>query len=91
MLFISVAICIWVAWCFKNDSFPFLWPIKFVRVVVSVFFGTFYIASINIFLTASECVPKHGTWIHHIWEEGEAVEGIGYEFHGASEQPLSNL
>lgn len=33
----------WVAWCFKNDNFPYLWPIKFVRVVVSFFFGTFYV------------------------------------------------
>ena len=31
ILYLSVAICAWVAWCFKNDSFPFLWPIKFVR------------------------------------------------------------
>jgi hypothetical protein len=57
MLYLSVAICVWVAWCFKNDSFPFLWPIKFVRVVVSVFVGTLYIASINIFLTVAQCVP----------------------------------
>lgn len=61
MLYLSVGICVWVAWCFKNDNFPFLWPIKFVRVVVSIFFGTFYIASINIFLTAAECVPPHHT------------------------------
>jgi len=75
MLFISVGTCAWVAWCFKNDSFPFLWPVKFVRVVVSVFFGTFYIAAINIFLTAAECVPYHGSLEHHIWHLGEAVPG----------------
>ncbi|GAX73194.1 hypothetical protein CEUSTIGMA_g647.t1 [Chlamydomonas eustigma] len=57
MLYLSVATCVWVAWSFKNDSFPFLWPIKFVRVVVSVFVGTLYIASINIFLTVAQCVP----------------------------------
>lgn len=83
MLYLSVGICVWVAWCFKNDSFPYLWPIKFVRIVASIFFGTFYIASINIFLTMAECVPPAGVQsnitisegttsdsalVHHIWE-----------------------
>jgi hypothetical protein len=61
MLYLSVGICVWVAWCFKNDSFPFLWPIKFVRIVASIFFGTFYIASINIFFTMAECVPPYSS------------------------------
>lgn len=73
MLFISVSICVWVAWCFKNDSFPFLWPIKFVRVVVSFFFGMFYIAALNIYLVMLECEPDKysGHWVHHVWHVGE--------------------
>lgn len=67
MLAISVAVCIWVAWCFKNDSFPFLWPIKFVRVVVSFFFGMFYIAALNVYLVMLECAPYNGVWEHHAW------------------------
>ncbi len=70
MLFISVAICVWVAWCFKNDSFAFLWPIKFVRVVASLFFGMFYIAALNIYLVMIECAPEHGTWYQHVWHKG---------------------
>ncbi|KAG2422329.1 hypothetical protein HXX76_016114 [Chlamydomonas incerta] len=67
MLYVCIAICVWVAWCFKNDSFPFLWPIKFVRVVASLFFGMFYIAALNIFLVILECAPDHGVWVQHIW------------------------
>ncbi len=67
MLYVCIAICVWVAWCFKNDSFPFLWPIKFVRVVASLFFGMFYIAALNIFLVILECAPEHGVWVQHIW------------------------
>ncbi|PNW87648.1 hypothetical protein CHLRE_02g142166v5 [Chlamydomonas reinhardtii] len=67
MLYVCIAICVWVAWCFKNDSFPFLWPIKFVRVVASLFFGMFYIAALNIFLVILECAPDHGVWAQHIW------------------------
>jgi hypothetical protein len=70
-LFISVGICIWVGWCFKNDSFPFLWPIKVARVVVSVFVSMFYIASLNIFLIACQCNKEDGRWIHMIWGLGK--------------------
>lgn len=54
-LFFSVALCVYVAWCFKNNNFPFVWPIKMLRIVISLFFGMFYIVSLNIFLTALEC------------------------------------
>lgn len=64
----SVAICVWVAWCFINDSFPFLWPIQVLRVVVSVFINVFYIAALNIFLISFQCrQDKLGVWIHNIY------------------------
>lgn len=71
MLFVSVALCFWVAWCFKNDTFPFLWPIKFLRVVVSLFFGMLYIAALNIFLSNLECYDKYGNgvWYHHMFKD----------------------
>lgn len=75
MLYVCIAICVWVAWCFKNDSFPFLWPIKFVRVVASLFFGMFYIAALNIFLVILECAPDHGVWAQHIWHVREFGNG----------------
>ncbi|KAG2487286.1 hypothetical protein HYH03_014127 [Edaphochlamys debaryana] len=67
MLYLTVGICVWVAWCFKNDSFAFLWPIKFVRVVASLFFGMLYIMALNIFLVLLECAPEHGVWMQHLW------------------------
>lgn len=71
ILFISVAICIWVGWCFMNDNFPFLWPIKVARVVVSLFVTMFYIASLNIFLTACTCWPlPSGKWEHMYFKLG---------------------
>jgi len=56
-LYASVALCVYTAWCFKNNNFPFVWPIKVLRIVISLFFGIFYIVSLNVFLTAVECNP----------------------------------
>lgn len=71
VLFVSVTICIWVGWCFMNDSFPFLWPIKVARVVVSLFVSMFYIASLNVFLMACAC-DKHGdSWKHLVFKLGK--------------------
>ena len=74
-LFAATGICIWVGWCFKNDSFPFLWPIKVARIVVSVFVSMFYIASLNIFLIAMQCQPHTNAagarhWVHLIYHLG---------------------
>ena len=76
VLFTSTGICIWVGWCFKNDSFPFLWPIKVARIVVSLFVSIFYIASLNIFLIAVQCEPEVDAegkrhWMHLIYHIGE--------------------
>lgn len=72
VLFLSVAICVWVGWCFMNDNFPFLWPIKVARLVVSLFVTMFYIASLNIFLTACTCWPlPSGKWKHMYFGLGE--------------------
>lgn len=69
-LFLSVAICVWVGWCFMNDNFPTLWPIKVARVVVSVFVSMFYIAALNIFLIALQCDFLH-TGVHLIYGKRE--------------------
>jgi hypothetical protein len=57
LLFLSLALCAWVGWCFTSDRWPALWPIKVARVVVSVFVSIFYMASLNIFLIALQCSP----------------------------------
>ena len=77
-LFTSTGICIWVGWCFKNDSFPFLWPIKVARIVVSLFVSMFYIASLNIFLIALQCKPEYDDagvkhWMHLIYHLGRPL------------------
>jgi hypothetical protein len=74
ILFISVAICVWVGWCFMNDSFPFLWPIKVARVVVSLFVSMFYLLSLNVFLVACACNKEDdGHWKHLYFKVGESA------------------
>ena len=33
IIVLSITICLWVAYNFKTGTFPFVWPIKFVRLV----------------------------------------------------------
>ncbi|KAG2493479.1 hypothetical protein HYH03_008295 [Edaphochlamys debaryana] len=54
-LAVSIALCVWVGWCFKNDRFPYVWPIKMLRIVVATFFVVFYIGSLAIFMVALSC------------------------------------
>ncbi|KAG2450719.1 hypothetical protein HYH02_004557 [Chlamydomonas schloesseri] len=54
-LAISIMLCVWVGWCFKNDRFPYVWPIKMLRIVVATFFVVFYIGSLAIFMVALSC------------------------------------
>ncbi|GFR48517.1 hypothetical protein Agub_g10412 [Astrephomene gubernaculifera] len=54
-LAVSIVLCIWVGWCFKNDRFPYVWPIKMLRIVVATFFVVFYVGSLAIFMVALSC------------------------------------
>ncbi|GLC33063.1 hypothetical protein PLESTB_000374500 [Pleodorina starrii] len=54
-LAVSVVLCVWVGWCFKNDRFPYVWPIKMLRIVVATFFVVFYVGSLAIFMVALSC------------------------------------
>jgi hypothetical protein len=71
LLLFSVVICIWVAYCFKKDNFPYLWPVKVLRFVVGIFFNMTYIASLNIFLIMGECQTDKTThhFHHHIYHD----------------------
>lgn len=51
----SILLCVWVGWCFKNDRFPYIWPIKVLRLVVAVFIVVFYIFSLDVFLISMDC------------------------------------
>lgn len=28
LLAVNIGLCVWVAWCFKEQKFPVVWPIK---------------------------------------------------------------
>ncbi|EFJ43613.1 hypothetical protein VOLCADRAFT_96265 [Volvox carteri f. nagariensis] len=48
LLAANIGLCVWVAWCFKEQKFPVVWPIKVLRFFTSVFFQAFDIASLNL-------------------------------------------
>jgi len=58
MLIGSVGLCVFVGLCFKNNTFPYVWPIKLLRFFVSLFFGVFYISSLSIFMVSVDCEIK---------------------------------
>ncbi|KAG2423145.1 hypothetical protein HXX76_015530 [Chlamydomonas incerta] len=48
LLVVNIGLCVWVAWCFKEQKFPVVWPIKVLRLFSSVFFQAFDVASLNL-------------------------------------------
>ncbi|KAK9807619.1 hypothetical protein WJX72_004477 [[Myrmecia] bisecta] len=56
----SVALCVFVGYCFKAHRFPYVWPIKLLRLAVSIFFSLFFISSLNLFLAAVNCQDVPG-------------------------------
>ncbi|KXZ45668.1 hypothetical protein GPECTOR_52g66 [Gonium pectorale] len=55
LLAVNVAMCVWVAWCFKEHKFPVVWPIKVLRVFSSVFFQAFDVTSLNLLQLGFSC------------------------------------
>ncbi|KAG2494506.1 hypothetical protein HYH03_007274 [Edaphochlamys debaryana] len=55
LLAINVGLCVWVAWCFKEQKFPVVWPIKVLRVFSSVFFQAFDVACLNLLQLGISC------------------------------------
>ncbi|PNH09880.1 hypothetical protein TSOC_003476 [Tetrabaena socialis] len=47
-LAINLSLCVWVAWCFKEQKFPVVWPVVVLRVFSSVFFQAFDVTSLNL-------------------------------------------
>ncbi|KXZ44102.1 hypothetical protein GPECTOR_73g623 [Gonium pectorale] len=54
-LMVNVGMCVWVAWCFKEQKFPVVWPIKVLRVFSGVFFQAFDVASLNLLQLGLSC------------------------------------
>ncbi|GIL80540.1 hypothetical protein Vretimale_16032 [Volvox reticuliferus] len=55
LLAANIGLCVWVAWCFKEQKFPVVWPIKVLRFFTSVFFQAFDIASLNLLQVGITC------------------------------------
>jgi hypothetical protein len=55
VLLISVTICGFVAHGFRTNYFKFVWPVKVLRRIISVFFKSFYVTSANIFFIVLSC------------------------------------
>lgn len=68
----SFAVCFFLGWNFKTRSFPFVWPIKFVRIAIALLVSTFYIScgplgggrvltafrTLNYYLASLDCLYK---------------------------------
>ncbi|GAB4816718.1 hypothetical protein N2152v2_003764 [Parachlorella kessleri] len=54
-LVVSAALCIFVGINFKSNHFPYVWPIKVLKLAVSFFFELFYISTLGIFIIALDC------------------------------------
>ncbi|GFR46567.1 hypothetical protein Agub_g8160 [Astrephomene gubernaculifera] len=55
LLAVNVGMCVWVAWCFKEQKFPVVWPIMVLRIFSSVFFQAFDVASLNLLQLGISC------------------------------------
>ncbi|CAG9461054.1 unnamed protein product [Pedinophyceae sp. YPF-701] len=66
---VSVALCGWVAHNFVTNRFPFVWPIKVLRFVVSIFFRTFYITVLNVFAIGPDCRNVGGDLVADIFPD----------------------
>ena len=53
----SLGLCVYVAICFKSGSFPYVWPVKLLRAIVSVIFSVLFVSALDVFLVGVACVP----------------------------------
>lgn len=55
LLALTVGLCVWVAWSFKNKRFDHVWPITYLRAFGIVFFQLLDVASMTFFLITLDC------------------------------------
>jgi PAS domain S-box-containing protein len=56
ILLTCFGICFYVAYSFRENKFTLVWPIIFVRQVVALFITSLFTSSLNVFLTAFDCL-----------------------------------
>ncbi|KXZ42488.1 hypothetical protein GPECTOR_142g709 [Gonium pectorale] len=54
-LALTVGLSLWVAWCFKSRSFPYVWPIKVLRVYANLFFQVLDVLTLTLFQVPFNC------------------------------------
>ncbi|KAG2497028.1 hypothetical protein HYH03_005031 [Edaphochlamys debaryana] len=55
LLLLSLALCAYVGYCFRQHKFKYVWPVWTLRVVVSVFLQTFYVSAMGVFFVSINC------------------------------------
>ncbi|GIL45019.1 hypothetical protein Vafri_2438, partial [Volvox africanus] len=55
LLVLMMGLSLWVAWCFKNRSFPSVWPIKVLRVYANLFFQILDVLTLSLFQVPFNC------------------------------------
>ncbi|GFR41359.1 hypothetical protein Agub_g2042 [Astrephomene gubernaculifera] len=55
LLLVAVALSSWVAWCFQHRNFPFVWPIKLLRVYANIFFHVLDVATLTLLQLPFDC------------------------------------
>ncbi|CAG9466689.1 unnamed protein product [Pedinophyceae sp. YPF-701] len=73
VLAFSLSLCIYVAQNFLTDRFPYVWPIKVLRFVVSIFFRTFYITVLNVFAVGPDCRSVDGKLVSDLFPDKECI------------------
>lgn len=75
VLVFCIAICLYVCYCFRRDTFPYLWPIKILRNILGLFFSIFYVTSLNFFLISLDCEDKGGRQTLAVFSDQPCWEG----------------
>ncbi|GAB4816719.1 hypothetical protein N2152v2_003765 [Parachlorella kessleri] len=65
-LLASAALCVFVGINFKRNQFPYVWPIKVLKLTVSFFFELFYISTLGIFIVALDCTYYNAVKVNEL-------------------------
>ncbi|EFJ44861.1 hypothetical protein VOLCADRAFT_94889 [Volvox carteri f. nagariensis] len=55
MLCCSLALCVWIAYSYKNRSFAYTWPTYVLRLYATIHFGLFDIATLTLIQVSYDC------------------------------------
>ncbi|GLC67718.1 hypothetical protein PLESTF_000598200 [Pleodorina starrii] len=55
MLCCALALCVWIAYSYKNRSFAYTWPIYVLRLYATIHFGLFDIATLTLIQVSYDC------------------------------------